>query len=282
MKTPWGIVLALGVALGTAPAHAQDEPQGPPDSAAPAAPAAGNSDQDLAKQLSNPVASLISVPLQQNFDFGMGPGGDGYKATLNVQPVVPITFTEDWTLILRTIVPIAYQEDVTGPGETQFGLGDTTQSFFFSPAKPGGIIWGAGPVLYYPTATDEALGGEKWGAGPTIVVLKQAGHNTVGLLANHIWSIAGDDSRADISTTFMQPFFSHTTPRATTYTLNTETTYDWLREQWTVPINVTVTQLMKLGKQPVSIGGGLRHYAEKPAGGPDWGFRVVVTWLFPK
>lgn len=276
--TPWRIGLALAAAVVTCPALAQDEAEGPP------APEAGNPDQELAKQLSNPVASLISVPLQENLDFGMGPDGEGFRSTLNVQPVVPISLGENWNLILRTILPIVYQDEVTGSRETQFGLGDTTQSFFFSPKKPtsGGIIWGAGPAFLYPTGTDAALGSEKWGAGPTIVVLRQAGHNTVGLLANHIWSIAGDDARADISSTFVQPFFSHTTPGATTYTLNTETTYDWLREQWTVPINFTVTQLLKLGDQPLSVGGGVKYFAEKPAGGPDFGVRLVMTLLFPQ
>jgi hypothetical protein len=278
--TPYRIACVLAALFATPQAFAQDNAQGP----ATPAPAAGSSDQDLAKQLSNPVASLISVPLQENVDFGYGPDGDGFKSTLNVQPVVPISLGTDWNLILRTIVPIAWQEGVTGPDEDQFGLGDTLQSFFFSPKQPtsGGIIWAVGPAFLYPTATDHALGGEKWGAGPTFIVLRQAGHNTVGLLANHIWSIAGDDSRADVSSTFLQPFFSHTTPGATTYSLNTEASYDWLGEQWIVPINVTVTQLLKLGDQPVSVGGGVKYYAEKPAGGPDWGVRLVFTLLFPQ
>jgi hypothetical protein len=257
------------------PALAQDEAQGPP---------AGAADHDLAQQLSNPVASLISVPFQENIDFGMGPDGDGVKSTLNVQPVVPISVGQDWNLILRTILPIAWQDGITAPDESQFGLGDTLQSFFFSPKKPGssGIVWGAGPAFLYPTATDRALGGGKWGAGPTIVVLKQAGKNTVGLLANHIWSIAGGDDRADVSSTFLQPFFSHTTTSAATFSLNTEASYDWLGEQWVVPINVTVTQLTKVGNQRISVGGGVKYYAEKPAGGPDWGVRLVLTLLFPQ
>ncbi len=282
MTSHWPIKIA-GLVAGmvlTCPAQAQDEAQGPP--VAPAA--AGSTDQDLARQLSNPVANLISVPFQENLDFGLGADGDGFKSTLNVQPVVPISVGEDWNLILRTILPIVYQEGVTGPDDDQFGLGDTLQSFFFSPKKPSssGIVWGIGPAFLYPTGTDQALGGEKWGAGPTIVVLKQAGHNTFGLLANHIWSIAGDDARADVSSTFLQPFFSHTTARATTYSLNTEASYDWLGEQWVVPINLTVTQLTKFGDQRVSIGGGLKYYAEKPAGGPDWGVRLVLTLLFPQ
>ena len=139
-----------------------------------------------------------------------------------------------------------------------------------------------GPAFLYPSATSDRLGSEKWGAGPTIVVLKQAGHNTFGVLANHIWSLGGDETRADISSTFLQPFFSHTTPQATTYGINLESSYDWLGDQWVVPVNLTVTQLTRVGKQPVSIGGGFRYYVEKPVGGPDWGVRLILTLLFPK
>lgn len=275
------VALAFAAISAPWPALAQDEPQGPPDEAA--APTTDSS-QDLAKQLSNPIANLISVPFQENLDFGIGPDDDGFRSTLNVQPVVPISLNDDWNMILRTIVPIVYQDDVTGDGEDQFGLGDTVQSVFFSPKEAGssGIIWGAGPVLVYPTATDGALGGKKWGAGPTVVLLKQSGPNTIGFLGNHIWSIAGSDTRPDVSATFLQPFFSHTMSKSTTYSLNTETTYDWLNEQWTVPVNVTITQLTKMGDQPISVGGGFKYYVEKPAGGPDWGVRLIFTLLFPQ
>lgn len=118
--------------------------------------------QELAKKLSNPIASLISVPFQFNYDSDYGPN-DGDKAFVNVQPVIPITLNDDWNLISRTILPIAWQDDIAGPSGDQFGLGDITQSLFFSPAKPtgNGIIWGAGPVFLLPTATDDLLGGEK-------------------------------------------------------------------------------------------------------------------------
>ena len=165
---------------------------------------------ELAKQLSNPIASLISVPFQFNADFGLGPDGDGERYYLNVQPVVPISLSEDWNLISRTITPVIGQNDVFPTDDDQFGLGDITQSFFLSPVQPGpgGIIWGAGPVLLIPTATDDLLGSEKFGLGPTIVALKQSGPWTYGLLANHIWSVAGDDDRDDVSSTYMQPFLA--------------------------------------------------------------------------
>jgi hypothetical protein len=249
-----------------------------------AASGASAQDSDLAKQLSNPVASLISVPFQFNYDRGFGPE-DGYRATLNIQPVIPITLTEDWNVISRTIVPIITQEDIAGPTGTQSGLGDITQSLFFSPKQPGlgGIIWGVGPVFLIPTATDDLLGGEKWGAGPTGVALKQSGPWTVGILANHIWSFAGDEARADVDTTFLQPFVSYTTADAWTFGVNTESTYDWNEEQWSVPVNFTVAKLVKFGEQPVSFTVGARYWAEAPENGPEgWGFRGVATFLFPK
>lgn len=241
-----------------------------------------NDSHELAKQLNNPVASLISAPFQENVDFSVGPD-EGMKSTLNIQPVVPVSLNANWNVIVRTILPVVYQTDVV-PHSNEFGLGDTNQSFFFSPRHPGpaGIIWAVGPVFLYPSATNQHLGGKKWGAGPTVVILKQSGKNTYGVLANHIWSVAGDDDRSDISSTFLQPFFSHTTLSALTIGLNAESTYDWKTKKWTVPINLTVAQLTHMGKQPVSVGGGFRYYAAAPRDGPNWGLRLIFTLLFPK
>lgn len=242
--------------------------------------------QELAKKLSNPVASLISVPLQANFDDGFGPDGKGAKFTLNIQPVIPISISEDWNIISRTIMPVIYQSDVAG-NDSQAGLGDFLQSLFLSPKEPtkGGLIWGVGPALLLPTATDDRLGSEKWAAGPTVVALKQSNGWTYGVLANHLWDYAGNDDRADLNATYVQPFVSFTTKQAMTLTLNTETTYNWDADddRWSVPINFTVSQLIKVGKQPVSLTGGLGYWAEAPANGPEgWRFRFAVTLLFPK
>jgi hypothetical protein len=250
--------------------------------ALPPAFAQEKSDDELVKELANPISSLISVPFQNNFEFDLGPNNDGFKYTLNFQPVIPLSLTKDWNVIIRTIVPIIDQSDVIAPNTSQGGLSDTTQSFFFSPKKPvAGMIIGAGPVFLYPSATDDFLGSEKWGAGPTIVLLKQEGPWTVGLLFNHIWSFAGDDHRNYVSSTFLQPFIAYATKTKTTFTLNTESTYDWHNEQWTVPINLLVSQLIKIGKQPVQLGLGAKVYAEGPSGAPEWGIRFVVTPLFP-
>lgn len=243
-----------------------------------------DSSADLAKKLSNPIASLISVPFQLNHDHGYGPL-DGDKTTLNIQPVIPISLNADWNLISRTILPVTYQDDIAGPSGSQFGLGDVVQSFFLSPSKPteGGLIWGAGPVFLIPTATDDLLGGEKWGAGPTVVALKQDGPWTYGALANHIWSFAGNEDRNDISNTFVQPFLSYTTPTAWTFALNTESTYDWKAKEWSVPINLTVSKLVRVNEQPISVTGGLRYWAAAPDNGPEGlGFRLGLTFLFPK
>lgn len=251
--------------------------------AASAEPQAGGADaQELAKQLSNPVASLVSVPFQSNFDFGMGADDDGYRYTMNLQPVIPFSLNKEWNLISRTILPIINQDDVVGRSR-QAGLGDITQSFFFSPAKTEPFIWGLGPVLLIPTATDGSLGTEKFGLGPTLVILKQQGQWTYGALLNHIWSVAGDDDRADVNSTFIQPFLSYTTRTAWTYTFNLESSYDWTGEHWSIPIHFTASKLVRFGRQPVSFGGALRCWATTPDGGPaGCGFRIIVTPLFPK
>ncbi|MBO9518613.1 MAG: hypothetical protein J7493_11150 [Porphyrobacter sp.] len=275
MSRNFRVLLPMAAAmLVPSQAWAQDEPA---PGAAPASTPADDAEK-LAKDLANPISSMISLPFQFNVDGGLGES-DGVKSTLNVQPVIPVRLGKDWNVIIRTIVPIIHQQDVVEPASSQFGLGDTTQSFFFSP-KSGGIIGGVGPAFLYPTGTHRTLGGEKWGAGPTAIVLKQAGRNTIGLLANHIWSVAGDDSRSDISSTFIQPFVSHTTSTAMTISLASETTYDWKADQWTVPIILSGAQLTHIGKQPISVGAGLRYYVEKPENGPEWGFRLITTFLF--
>ncbi|MBK9704707.1 MAG: transporter [Betaproteobacteria bacterium] len=254
-------------------------------SSATAAPAAAKSTEDLAKSLANPVAALISVPFQLNYDRDIGPADEGSRWLMNFQPVVPIGLNADWNVISRTIVPVIRQDDVYPGAGSQFGLGDTVQSFFFSPKAPtaDGVIWGVGPVLLLPTGTDELLSSEKWGLGPTGVVLKQAGPWTYGLLANHLWSVAGTSSRPDVNSTFLQPFVSYTTPEAWTFTVATESTYDWEGDQWTVPVNALVTKVIKVGDQLVSLGGGVRHWVEGPdAAANGWGLRLVATLLFPK
>jgi len=238
---------------------------------------------ELAKKLSNPVASLISVPFQFNYDEGFGEK-DAEKITLNIQPVIPITLNDDWNLIVRTIVPVVYQGSLADGIDSEFGLGDTVQSFFFSPKEPtsNGWIWAVGPVFLWPTGTDEILGSEKWGAGPTGLMLKQEHGWTYGILANHLWSYAGDDDREDVNATFLQPFLSYTWPSATTVGMNLESTYDWNGEEWTIPLNLFVNQLVKFGKQPVQFSIGPRFYLDSPDGGPEWGARFSVTLLFPK
>lgn len=206
---------------------------------------AGADAQELAKKLSNPVASLISVPFQQNFDFGMGTGS-GWRSTLNFQPVIPFVLSPKWNLISRTIAPIIHQHNVAGTG-SQTGLGDITQSFFFSPRESKRFIWAVGPVLSIPTATDDLLGTEKFGVGPTFLILKQKKEWTYGALTNHIWSVAGSDSRANVNNTFIQPFLAYNTKDAWTYGLNAESSYDWVGNHWSVPIHFTVSKLIKFG-----------------------------------
>jgi hypothetical protein len=242
-----------------------------------AAPAGAPDADALAMKLANPVAALISVPLQYNYDKTFGE--DGYRHAVNVQPVIPVSISADWNLISRTILPIIYQQDVR-PGTDQSGIGDIVQSLFFSPkaSTDAGIIWGVGPAALLPTGSSE-LSADTWAVGPTVVVLKQQGKWTVGALANHLEDVSGD---AEISATFVQPFLSYALGKGRTLALNSESTYDWEAGQWTAPVNLVLSQVTKLGGQLVSIGAGVRGYVAAPAGGPDWGVRLVFTLMYPR
>jgi len=261
------ILMSMIIALAV-PAFAQEAPV---DEAA-----------ELAKKLANPVASLISVPFQYNYDSNYGADDKGSKSVLNIQPVIPFSLSDDWNLITRTIIPLVDQNKVPSLSDAT-GIGDIQQSFFFSPKQPvGGWILGAGPVIQYPSASDSSLGGEKWGLGPTALALQQKKGWTYGLLTNHVSSVAGDDDRANGSATFVQPFLSYITKTKTTFGINTESTYNWKSEKWSVPINLTVSQLVKVNKLPVQLMAGVRYWADSPASGPEGiGYRAGVTLLFP-
>jgi len=272
---PWAISTSLLIDE-SAPAPTEDT--------APAPEAGGSSDVELAKKLSNPVANLISVPFQFNYVEGYGPRDAG-QLLLNFQPVVPISISEDFNMIVRTIVPIIYQESPAPGIDDTFALGDITQSFFFSPKKPiGGWILGAGPVAYWPTGTSPLLRAEQLGFGPTFVALRQQGGWTYGILANHIWAVTNSDDHPDLNATFLQPFLSYTFHTATSITVNTQSTYDWTGEDWTVQLNLQIAQMIRIGKLPAQIFVGPQYYPEAPDSGPndEWGIRFGFTFLFPK
>lgn len=240
---------------------------------------------DLAQDLANPIADLITLPIQMNFDQNIGPDDEGSKLQTNIQPVIPFTVNDDWKIISRTIVPVIYQEDIFPGAGSQFGLGDVNLTMFFSPKKsgPSGVLWGVGPVALFPTATETELGGEKWGGGPSGVVLKEIGSLTVGALANHVWSFAGDSDRDDISNSLIQPFASYTWPNAWTVSVQSEATYNWKSESWSVPVNIAASKLMFMGKLPVSLQAGVGYWLDSPDSGPEGlRFRLQASFVFPK
>lgn len=243
---------------------------------------------ELAKKALNPVADMYSLPVQYNWDQKMGPTGEGMHSVTNIQPVLPFTLNDEWNLISRTILPVIDQHGLAPGGVAdKSGVGDVTQSFFFSPKNPteSGWILGAGPVLLIPTGSNELLSSEQWGAGPTAVALKQSNGWTRGILANHIWGMDGSppDDKDKVNQTYLQPFFSYTTSTYTTYGINTESTYDWQSREWSVPVNLTVTQLLKIDGQPLTVQAGPRYWLDSPEDGAQgWGFRAAVTLLFPR
>lgn len=267
-------VLAVAGALalmGVVPALAQTE-TGPPKHDA----------DKLAKTLANPIASLVSIPIQNDWNENVGLNNEGRQYVFQLQPVLPFKLNDDWNLITRVIVPIIGQPVLIEGVPPTFGAGDITPSFFFSPAR-GRLIWGVGPAFNLPVTSDPFLGSGKYSMGPTGVALMQEGHWTFGALVNQFWSVGGDTGRGDVNQLFLEPFISWSRD-GWTFSVNSESTLKWKEEgdaRWQVPINVDVSKLIVVGHRPISVKAGPRFYASRVPGGPNWGFRISLTLLFP-
>jgi hypothetical protein len=266
-KKSFLLTLVFFLTIGTI--NAQDKP--------------AQSAADLAKKLSNPIASLISVPFQNNTDVGIG-AYNGSRNTLNFQPVIPISLSPSLNVITRVVLPIITQQDITAPGAKQTGLSDAVVSAFFSPAEAkNGLTWGVGPAILVPTATEKLLGTEKLGVGPTAVILKQANGWTYGALVNQIWSVAGSNERADVNQMFIQPFVTYNWKSGAGAGGNFEITQNWEGNATAVYFNPTISGLTKLGTQMVQLAVGPRIPVSVPAGSrPDFGIRAVLNFVFPK
>ena len=259
-----------------------------PWSGAPRAQEAGHSPTDLAKATQNPVADLTTIPFQFNFTSG-GPLEDRTFYNLNIQPVMPLKVNDEWNLIARTIVPYL---SISVPGDTtlgiperrETGIGDIQEQLFLTPAKAGGLIWGLGPVLSFPTATNEAARTGDWAIGPTAVALKMTGPWVVGALANQLWTVSGDDIGEDVSQLLVQPFINYNLARGWALSTAPVITANWAApdgEQWTVPIGLGISKVSAIGKQPVNLGLQYYHNAERPSSTGEDTIRFVFALLYP-
>ena len=242
----------------------------------------GSQADELAKELQNPLASLISVPFQSNFDFGFDPA-DGSRWLMNVQPVIPMSIGEDWNLIGSVILPVISQNDIFGESGSQTGIGDALVTGFFSPKAPtaGGLIWGVGPAISIPTATDDLLGSGQFSAGPSVVGLMQKGSITYGALVNHIWSLFGDSDRGDVNATFFQPFLAKNFAGGYALALNTELLQSWETDSSVGTINLVGSKVTTLGSQLAQFFVGPRiPYGN--GNNASWGFRAGIVLLFPR
>jgi hypothetical protein len=241
-------------------------------------------DTQLAQKSQNPVADLISVPLENDLNFGVGPRQD-LQYILQAQPVIPFRLNGDWNLISRTILPFVRQPELAqGFGDVS-GLGDIVESLFLSPAKPGKVIWGVGPLLQFPTATNDALGQRKWGAGPTAVALTIQGPLLAGALVNNVWSFAGRGDRPDVNQMLIQYFVIYTFPGAWSVESAPVITADWKANgdnRWTVPLGAGVGKIVRLGKLPVGVSADAYYNVARPDHAAKWQLRIRIQLLFPR
>ena len=287
---------------------AQDTPKGAAGTqvATEEAPAAAANTDALQKATQNPVASLISVPIQNNSNFGIGPN-DRTQDVLNIQPVVPIKLSKNWNLVVRWITPIIWQPapgtqnlEIFGIEENTpaslaaqsaikqvgvFGFGDMQPTFFLSPAKSGKLIWGIGPYFILPTASSQVLGQGKLSMGPSVVVLTQPGHWTIGALINNGWSVAGSGGRPAVNQMLLQYFINYNLKKGWYISSTPTITANWKASsgnQWVVPFGGGMGRIMRFGFQPVNISARFFGNAVHPAGGSSWTMQLSLAFLFPK
>jgi hypothetical protein len=237
----------------------------------------------LAKIAQNPLANVMSFPFQNNTNFGLGPN-DRTQNVLNIQPVIPFQ-VGNVLIITRTIVPVIYQPDIFSESGGTFGLGDLTLTAFFSPAKPGKILWGVGPVFQIPTATDEVLGSGKWGLGPSVLGLVMHGRWVVGALVYNLWSFTGDSDRDDVNSFLLQYFVNYNFDRGWYVSSSPIITANWNAPEdnkWTVPFGLGGGKVFRAGKLPMNVQGQVFYNVVSPDHGPSWTLRLQIQMLFPK
>jgi hypothetical protein len=236
-------------------------------------------DEDLAQKLANPIAAITSLPLQINLDDNLGPNDKGTRKTINFQPVIPFSLGDEASLVTRTIVPYIDQKDVI-PGTSQSGFGDILFNAWYSKTTPDKVTWGVGPTLRIPTWSDVST--DTWAGGATGIVLKVAGPWTMGALGNHIWDLESNP-KVPTSASFVQPFVSYTTSSAFTYSLTSESTYDWKATEWTIPINLSLAKVLPIGGVPINWVAGAGYWATSPDNGPEgWRLRFQLQVVIPK
>ncbi len=240
-----------------------------------------NETDELARAAQNPVASMISLPFQNNTNFDVGPQ-EKTQNIMNIQPVLPFEMNDDWNLITRTIVPVISQPAFTPAQDREFGLGDTVFSAFLSPKDSGKWIWGVGPALLLPTSTDDRLGAGEWGAGPSAVVLTMRGPWVVGSLFSNVWSFTGDEQ---VNLFTWQYFVNYNLDDGWYLTSAPVITANWEANgdnRWTVPFGGGVGKIFRIGKQPMNVSAAAYYNVAKPDFGADWQMRFQVQFLFPK
>ena len=241
---------------------------------------------DIAKKLSNPIANMISVPLQWEFSRGVGRNQGGSEQTLQFQPVAPFDMGGGDTLIVRPIVAGAREvsvQNATGQSFSGYGVASVTLESFYAPNTNSSWIWGVGPYAQSPSGNSGKFGSQQTGAGVTGVVLNRQGSWTYGLLGYQSWNMGGNPAFGTQNNLYGQPFVAYTTKDAWTYTADMEAQYNYDTHRTSNPLFIGASKLMVFDGTPISFGAGPMYYVSNTPGGPSgWGARASVTLVILK